>query len=165
MSARRQCLGFFGGLGVLLLAGCSTAPKVLDYTPVAVRFHLESTSGDGTPVRLPQSGLGVMLNPKPVLTEGDIVDVELVRVDLGLCLLFRLTPAALRDFYRLSVTHQGRRLVLVLDEVAAGARLVDGPIENGAVFIFVERPDEALPALVANLKKSSAALQREIARK
>jgi hypothetical protein len=146
------------------LAGCGSAPKVRDYTPVAVRFHLESTTGDGAPIALPQSGVGVTLNPKPVLTEGDVVGVELVRVDLGLCLLFQLTPAAARDFYRLSVTHQGRRLVLLLDDAPAGARRLDGPIANGAIYMFVERAEEALPELVANLKKSSAAMQREIAR-
>jgi hypothetical protein len=157
---------FFSGASflALVISGCSSAPKVRDYTPVAVRFHLESTSGDGAPIALPQSGVGVTLNPKPVLTEGDIVNVELVQVDLGRCLLFQLTPAATRDFYRLSVTHQGRRLVLLLDEAPAGARRLDGPITNGAIYIFVERAEEALPALVANLKKSSAALQREIAR-
>ena len=70
-----------------------------------------------------------------------------------------------RDFYRLSVTQQGRRIVLLLDEAGVGARRIDGPIANGAIFIFVERPEESLPALVENLKKSSAALQRAIARK
>lgn len=156
-----------GGLGLaaLLLAGCGSAPAPRDYTPVALRFYLESSSGDGIPVGLPLSGVGVMLNPKPVLTEGDIVDVALMQVDLGRCLLFQLTPAAARDFYRLSVTHQGRRIVVMIDEAAAGARLIDGPIVNGAIFIFVERPDESLPAMVENLKKSTAAVQREIARK
>ncbi|MDP3072993.1 MAG: hypothetical protein Q8N18_22055 [Opitutaceae bacterium] len=152
-------------LAALAFAGCGSTPAPRDYTPVAVRFHLESNSGDGTPVALPNSGLSLLLNSKPVLTEGDVVDVDLVQVDLGRCLYFQLTPAATRDFYRLSVSHQGRRLVLLLDGIAMGARLVDGPITNGAVFIFIERPDEELPALVANLKKSSVAMQREIARR
>lgn len=158
-------LGFALGGVVALLAGCSSAPKPRDYTPIAVRFHLESASGDGAPAMLPQSRLSLVLNPKPVLTEGDVVNVDLVQVDLGRCLLFQLTPAASRDFYRLSVTHQGRRVVLLLDDAVAGARLIDGPIANGAIFIFLERPEESLPALVENLKKSSAAMQREIARK
>ncbi|MBL9188656.1 MAG: hypothetical protein JNK23_14335 [Opitutaceae bacterium] len=149
----------------LAFSSCSSTPKPRDYTPVAVRFHLESSSADGTPANLPQSGVSVLLNPKPVLTEGDIVNVDLVQVDLGRCLLFQLTPAATRDFYRLSVTHQGRRIVLLLDGVTAGARLIDGPITNGAVFMFIERPDEVLPALVENLKKSSVAMQREVARR
>ncbi len=161
----RRGLASVLGCVAVLLGGCATAPEARDFKPMAVRFYLESASGDGTPVALPLSGLGVVLNPKPVLTEGDVMDVELVQVDLGRCLLFRLTPAAARDFYRLSVTQQGRRIVLLLDEAAVGARRIDGPIANGAIFIFVERPEESLPALVENLKKSSAALQRAIARK
>jgi len=143
------------------LAGCGSTAKKRDFTPVAVRFHLEAAGLDGTPVQLPRSGVGVIVNPKPVLTEGDVVNVELVRVDLGQCLLFQLTPSAARDFYRLTGSHQGRRLVVVLEGVALGARRIDGVIANGGIFMFVELPDEALPGWVEKLKSSSAGLQRE----
>ena len=162
---RRAFASFLAVAWSVAIGGCHSAPKVRDYTPVEVRFYLEATAGDGTPLTLPQSGVHVSVNPKPVITEGDIVNVELVKVDLGLCLLFQLTPATVRDFYRMSVSHQGRRLVLLVDGVAIGARTIDGPVTNGVVYVFVELPDAALPALVENLKKSSAAMQREIARK
>ena len=145
--------------------GCHTAPPPRDYTPTLARFYLEAASGDGTPVTLPRSGVNLTLNPKPVITEGDIVNVELVKVDLGLCLLFQLTPSGVRDFYRMSVTHQGRRIALIVDGVALGARTIDGAVTNGVIYVFVELPDAELPALVENLKKSSIAMQREIARK
>lgn len=164
LALRGVVAGFFSSL-LVALGGCQSAPKARDYTPTVARFFLESASGDGTPLTLPQSGVRVTVNPKPVIAEGDVMNVELVQVDLGKCLLFQLTPAAVRDFYRLSVTHQGRRLVVVVDDVALGARRLDGPITNGALFVFVELPESALPALVDNLKKTSAALQREIARK
>jgi len=108
--------------------------------------------------------VNLAVNSKPVITEGDIANVDLVQVDLGKCLYFQLTPTASRDFYRMSVTHQGRRLVLVIDGVALGARRIDGPITNGVVFIFAEVPEEELPKLVENLKKSAAALQKELAK-
>lgn len=165
MSALRQRLWVLGGLGVMLLAGCSSAKKPRDFVPMAVRFHLETAGGEGVPFALPQSGVVLALNQKPVLTEGDVANVELVQVDLGRCVMFQLTPAATRDFYRLSVTHQGRRLALLLDGVPAGARRIDGAIADGVLFMFLERPDEMLPALVDNLRKNAAAVQREIARK
>lgn len=146
-------------------SGCQSAAKLRDFSVVPARFHLEAAGTDGIPVTLPRSGVGVIVNPKPVLTETDIANVELVRVDLGQCLLFQLTPVAARDFYRLSATHQGRRLVVLLDGVAVGARRLDGVIANGGIFMFVEIPDEALPGLVEKLKLSSAGLQRERARK
>ena len=149
----------------LMMTGCRSTPKARDFTPVAVRFHLEAAGLDGTPVTLPRSGVGVIVNPKPVLTEGDVVNVELVRVDLGQCLLFQLTPSAARDFYRLTGSHQGRRLVVVLDGVALGARRIDGVIANGGIFMFVELPDEELAAVVEKLKRSSAGLQRERGKK
>ena len=145
--------------------GCQSAAAPKDYTPTAARFFLESGSADGTPLTLPQSGVHVTVNSKPVIVEGDILNVELLQVDLGKCLLFQLTPSAARDFYRMSVSHQGRRLVLVIDNQALGARRIDGAITNGALMVFVELPETALPGLVDNLKKSSVAMQREIARK
>ncbi len=153
---------------VLLLgsSGCqSTRPATSDGT-VWARFHLESAPDvAGLPLALPQSGSRIAVNPKPVITEGDVVNVELVQVDLGKCLMFQLTTSAARDFYRLSGTHQGRRLVLVVNDVAVGARRIDGAMADGVVYIFVELPDDELPQLAARLKKSSIAYQREIARK
>ena len=106
-----------------------------------------------------------MIGPKPVLTEGDIVNVELMQVELGKCLMFQLTPAAARDLYRISGSNQGRRLVLFLNDVAVGARRMEGPLAEGRVFVFVEMADAALPDLVENIKKTSVALQRAAARK
>jgi hypothetical protein len=163
MSRRLAGLALVGALAAL--SGCQSTKAPTDYKPTWARFFLESASADGTPIALPQSGVRLVVNSKPVITEGDIVNVEMVQVDLGKCLLFQLTPTATRDFYRMSVSHQGRRLVLVVDDAALGARRIDGAITNGAVFVFVELPDAALPAMVENLKKSSTALQREIARK
>lgn len=158
-------------LGLILLAtflvgaGCQSTSAPKDYTPTQARFFLEAASGDGTPVTLPQSGVKLTVNSKPVITEGDIVNAELVQVDLGKCLLLQLTPSATRDFYRLSVTHQGRRLVLLVNGAPLGARRIDGAIANGAVYVFVEIPENDMPTLVENLKKTSVALQRELARK
>jgi hypothetical protein len=136
-----------------------------NYTPLTARFFLEAANTDGTPLTLPQSGVRLSVNSKPVITEGDIVNVELVQVDLGKCLLIQLTPSATRDFYRISVAHQGRRLAMVVNGKALGARRLDGVITNGVLYVFVEVPDSELPALVDNLKKSSVAMQRELARK
>ncbi len=155
----------FAAIAAVLCGGCATTSAPRDYKPTQARFFLEAATAQGTPVTLPNSRVNVVVNAKPVFTEGDIVNVELMQVDLGKCLMFQLTPTATRDFYRLSGAHQGRRLVLMVDDAPLGARRIDGAITNGAIFIFVELPDEALPALVDNLKKTSAAMQRELARK
>jgi hypothetical protein len=149
-------------LGVL--AGCqSSAPR--DYTPTIARFFLESSDAHSVPVVLPQSGLKLGLAAAPAITEGDIVNVEIAQVELGRCLMFELTPSAARDLYRFTGVHQGGRLVLVVNDAAFGARRIEGPIADGRVFVFVEVADSALPALVSNLKKTSADLQRAMAKK
>jgi hypothetical protein len=142
----------------LALAGCQSAPRPAS-TPEVARFFLESVDGAGEQVTLPQSGVQILVQPKPVITEFDIANVELARVELGLCLAFELTPAAAGDLHRLTAANQGRRLVLLLGGVPFGARYIAQPMDRGTVLIFIEVPDAALPALVANLKETCAALQ------
>jgi hypothetical protein len=151
--------------GLLIVAGCATTEAPRDYTPARAQFFLESVDGRGIAVLLPQSGVKIPVNAQPVISEGDIVNVELAQVELGRCLMFQLTPPAARDLYRLTGSHQGRRLVLLVDGAALGARQIDRPISDGNVLVFAEVPDAALPMLVDNLKKTALANQRELARK
>lgn len=154
------------GAFLLLGAGCgslgSTDPAV-PATPI--RFHLESADGKGPVVELPRSGVKMSINAQPVITESDVIDADVARVELGDCLRFQLTGAGARDLYRLTASHQGRRLVLFLNGAPVGARRIDGPFADGAIMIFVELDDAALPVLAETVKKSSAALQKEIARR
>jgi preprotein translocase subunit SecD len=146
--------------------GCqsgNSAPR--DYTPTLARFFLETNDAAASTVVLPISGVRIAIGDKPVFAENDIVDVDVAQVELGRCLLFRLTPSAARDLYRFSGSNQGRRLVLVLNNVPIGARRIESPINDGAVFVFAEVSDAELGVLAVNVKKTSAELQRAIARK
>ncbi|HWA85859.1 MAG TPA: hypothetical protein VG710_06530 [Opitutus sp.] len=149
---------------LLLAAGCASHAR-RDGPPAIARFFLESPASDRAAATLPISGVRIAIAPKPVITEFDIVNVEIAQVELGKCLVFQLAPAAARDLYRLTASNQGRRLVLVLDGAAIGARMIERPLEDGAIFTFVELPDEKLPALVAGLKRTSVELQRAAAGK
>lgn len=156
VSVRRILLGL-GVCGVVLLAGgCETGTKAKTTTaPVVARFYVETTSANAPVVTLPQSGVQLHIGARPVFSEYDIVRVNVAQVELGQCLLFQLTPAAARDLYRLSVAHHGLRLVVFLNGTAAGARRLEAPIDDGAIAIFVERPDAALPALAAGIEQTS----------
>jgi len=147
-------------------AGCKSLDKPSrDFTPTLARFFLESTDAGTAAVELPISGVRVGIGAKPVFTEGDVADVDLMQVELGKCLMFQLTPAAARDLYRLTGSSQGRRLVLMLNQVPVGARRIDAPLADGRVFMFVEVAEAALPVLVTNLKKTTAELQQAMAGK
>ena len=151
-------------MSMLVVAACaSRAPR--DCAPAIARFFIESASGNTATATLPVSGVRIPIAPKPVITEFDLVNVEIAQVELGKCLLFQLTPAAARDLYRLTGSNQGRRLVLVLNGKALGARMIERPFEDGTILTFVEVPDGELPELVAGLKRTSAELQREAAGK
>jgi hypothetical protein len=150
------------GLG---LAGCQAGKSTPGLGVPRASFFLEAPDGQGTPIVLPKSGVWIDVNRQPVFTPSDIINIEIAQVELGQCLMFQLTPTAARDAYRLTGSHQGRRLVLAIDGVPLGARRIDAPIADGIVFVFVEVPDSALPELVGGLKRGAAEMQREMRRK
>ena len=156
---------FFLAGWALALGGCASTPPLPPESRLTARFHLENQQGHGVPATLPRSGLTLGLNPQPVVTEGDIINVELVQVELGRCLMFQVSPSAARDLYRMTGSNQGRRLVLFLDGVASGVRRIDGPIVDGVLYCFVEVDDDALPGMVEKLRRTTEVLQRELRRK
>lgn len=163
-AARRGAIGVMAAVGLMLAgAGCQSR-STPDHAPVVARFFLEGTREATATLRLPRSETLIPVQAKAVVVETDIVNVELARVELGLCLMFQLTPAAARDLFRLTAAQPGRRLVLTLNGAPAGARLIDRPLNDGIIMIFVEMPDEALLELVHNLKATSHQVQRELAR-
>jgi hypothetical protein len=147
------------------LVGCATMPAAKDPAPKWARFYLESADARANVVLLPRSGVRIAVGTQPVLAENDIVNVELMQVELGKCLMFQLTPTATRDFYRLTGANQGKRLVLTINDEPLGARRIDGALADGVVFVFAEVPEAAMLPLVAGLKKSALALQRAEAKK
>lgn len=161
----RNCTGLrwlLPALG-LLLAACQS--RTDSTRPLAVaRFLIETDANRGAvEVTLPVSRVHVRVAPKPVLTEYDIVGVAEAKVDLGHCLLFQLTPAAARDLYRLSAQRLNHRLVLLVNGHPVGARVIDRPLEAGALLIFLEVPDASLPSFVRDINATSQRLQQEAA--
>ena len=141
---------------LLFMAGCQSKPDPMK-EPLVARFFLESRPGEaGVPQQLPVSGVGITVNPRAVFIESDIVDAELVRSNLGWCMRVRLTPAAARDLYRLSLASIGQRLVLTFNGLPAGAGRIEQAMADGALLIFVEVQDINLPPLVERLKRTSA---------
>jgi len=160
-------LGLFlaaAGTALTFLSGCA-APSAPSSEPLIARFFLEAhASEEGRPVTLPQSGVTITILPKPVVMEFDLVDADVAEVSLGQCLLFKLTPAAAQDLYRLTGTSQGRRLVLALNDTVIGARRIDRPFDDGTIATFVEVPDATLPELAMRLKATSADIRRTLSR-
>lgn len=148
-------------IALLAAAGCRT-PRV-EEDGARARFYVE-TGGAGVEVRLPVSEVALTVEAKPVFTEFDFVAVEVTERELGRCAMFRLTRAAARDLYRLTAANQGRRLVLMVDGEALGARPIEAPMEEGELLVFVERSDDELVALVRRLQQTTARVRAEVKR-
>lgn len=146
------------------MTGCQTPKK--DYDLTIARFYMETNPQQGYAenMMLPLSREVVPVSPSAVITEVDIVAVDLVQVDLGLCMNFKVTPAAARDLYRLSVSNLGRRLVLTLNGTPYGVRQMNLPLSSGEIMIFAELSDEDLEAMVVNLQETTVDVQKEVER-
>jgi hypothetical protein len=155
-----QLIGLAVAAGVFF--GCQSRPiPVSTVRPLIARVHLETLPGEiSVAVQLPQSGVSLNVAPKPVFSEYDIGQVEVARVELGLCLLVQLTPAATRDLYRLSVPAQGRRLVVSLDGIFLGVHRIDHAMADGLVPVFLEISDEQLPGMAARINFTSTEMAR-----
>lgn len=108
---------------------------------------------------LPISGSKIRVESDPIVNEFDIINVEMVKVDMGLALLLKLTDKGRRELYRRSVTNNGNRIVFTSNNEAIGARVLDGVINDGNFYTFVEIPDDELGQFVLDLKESIAELQ------
>ncbi|RKX35206.1 MAG: hypothetical protein DRP71_04490 [Verrucomicrobia bacterium] len=159
----QYAVAIFPLLVVLLVAGCATNKKI-DYDPMLARFFVESNPREGysDALMLPLSKAVVPVDPKPVFSELDIVNVDLVQVDLGLCLRFTMTVDAARDLYRLSVNNLGRRLVLTINNAPLGVRVMNSPLSYGDILIFLEVSDDELDKLAFNLKSTTEEVQKAI---
>lgn len=166
MNRRRFTLFSAGLLLLAWLGGCQTAKVPTDYEPLVARFFIEAKTNEASiALQLPVSGVSIAVNPRPVIVEYDIVNAEMARVEMGACLMVQLTSAAARDLYRFSVSNQGRRLVLSLNDAPFGVRRIEQAMTEGAILIFVEVPDAELPQLVNRLKRTSADIAAAAAKK
>lgn len=148
----------------LFLGGCNR--DKLDTEDLKIpRLMVETRSVNygglgGTVAQLPVSGTRIPLRKEPLVSEFDIVNVELVKVDMGLAMLLQVNEKGARQLYRGTVTNMGGRIVLTVNNNPIGARRIDNTIQDGNFYTFVEIEDEELGQLVLDLKKSLQQLQQ-----
>lgn len=90
----------------------------------------------------------------PVLDEFDFANVELAKVAKGKGLLFILKNEGAQRLAQVSQGSQRLSLVLIINGRAIAERPLDGQIQNGQLFTFVEIPDELLEKMVFSLKET-----------
>jgi hypothetical protein len=117
-------------------------------------------SSTGETVTLPVSRTTISIQRDPVVNEFDIQNVEMVKVDMGVALLVQTAGQGARDLYRASVSNMGSRIVFMVNGNAIGARRIDGTIQDGNFFTFVEVDDEEIGQLVLDIKETIVELQK-----
>ena len=117
-------------------------------------------SSTGETVTLPVSRTTISIHGDPVVNEFDIQNVEMVKVDMGVALLVQTGGQGARDLYRASVSNMGSRIVFMVNGNAIGARRIDGAIQDGNFYTFVEVDDEELGQLVIDIKDTIVELQK-----
>ncbi len=147
----------------LLLAGCGEEEVDM------MRFFLEAPERGLSDafidtVTLKNSGLTYTIQSKPALVETNIVNVELVRVNPGpkLALAFYLDNAGRRALYRMSISNRDASLIFNYKGQAIGARTLDGPIDDGILYMFVELPDNETAQLAVLLKENAERAQKQL---
>lgn len=153
------------GLSLLAAGGCASRSKK-NYPVTVARFLLEATNDQdaGGVATLPVSGVSIKVEPKAYFTEYDIENCEVVTNELGKGLAFRLTAAAARDLYKMSVPNQGKRLVTVVNSRPLGARRIDGAFAQGYIVTYVEAPEGELEDMAKNITRTSKDLREELER-
>jgi hypothetical protein len=148
------------------LGACATPPEPLDFDPLIPRFFMEApVQAPATEqIQLPVSQVKIPVYQRAVMSELDIANVELVQVDLGLCLMFECTREGAGVLLRLTASNLGRRLVVTLNGAPYGARLIDGPMQDGRLFMFVEMNDEQVTQAAVDLKMTVHEVQAARAR-
>ncbi len=147
---------------VFLLSGCKKDETTENLK--VPRLMIESRgvnygSLTGESIVLPVSGTKIQLQKEPLVNEFEIMNVELVKVDMGMALLLQLSERGARELYRGSVTNMGGRIVLTVNGNPIGARRIDGAIQDGNLYTFVEVDDAELGQLVLDLKESLSELR------
>ena len=154
------------GLAALLIAviGTGCASRKPPEPMFIARFHLETSPNLpapwAVPMVLPRSEISLAVVRNPVLTEADLANVELVQVDLGLCLLFQFTENGARQLFQVTGGAMGRRLILAVNGQPIGVRVIDAPVMNGQWLTFTELDDDAVTQLAVDLKRSILELRQ-----
>lgn len=150
----------------LLLAACMLASGCRSNdsgdTLYAARFYLETSpklpASWVQTLTMPVSETEIHVSMQPVITEIDIINVELVQLDFGKALMFELNRAGGVELYQATVASIGKRLVLTINGIPVGVRQIDRPISDATLITFTELDDAALDEMIANLRETTVLL-------
>lgn len=148
-------------LGASFLVSCSSFKdefRLKEEDTAWVNVYLEgspfSSNAGVSLVELPMSGSEIQIFDRPVLQTTDFVGAQVVQVRYGLALALSLTNRGRHQLARVSGENLGYRLVLAVNSEPVGARRIDGMIQDGVLFTFVEIDDSELEELARKINRT-----------
>ncbi|MEM0967620.1 MAG: hypothetical protein AAGJ81_15845 [Verrucomicrobiota bacterium] len=158
---RNLSIVVLAGLVSFAFWGCRSMTIEDPHIPTIYLEAAGSVPGSEHPfVTLPVSETKVRIFGNPVFGPLDIIRIEMVRVERGVAVRYLLTPSASRELIRSSGDNLGYRYVFFDNEVPIGARMIDGMIDDGILYTFLEVPDEQLGELVQEMNRTLVEFRR-----
>jgi len=143
------------------LSGCrSTNIEDAHVPTIFLEAHASVPGSENPFVQLPVSETRLRVFGEPLFGPLDIIRIEMVRVDRGLAVRYLLTPSASRQLMRSSGDNIGYSFIFFDNDSPIGARRIDGMIEDGILYTFLEVPDEELPELVNEMNRTLVEFRR-----
>ncbi len=137
------------------LIGCRSTSIENPHVPSIFLEASNSVPGSENPfATLPISQTKLRIFGKPLFGPLDIIRIEMVRVDRGLAVRYLLTPSASRELMRTSGDNIGYSFIFFENDSPIGARKIDGMIDDGILYTFLEVPDEELPGRIDEMNRT-----------
>ena len=155
-----SCLILFSSLGFLVACKKGKLENLSVPRLMVETRGVNYSASIGDAITLPVSRTTIIIEGDPIVNEFDIQNVDMVKVDMGVALLIQTGGQGKRDLYRASVSSMGNRIVFMVNGNAIGARRIDGAIQDGNFYTFVEVDDEELGQLVLDIKDTIVELQK-----
>lgn len=136
---------------VLLLGACRTISRAPAFASDAVQLFAETAQRPGREWRLPQSGVTVITETRPVVDAASVTGVRVVSLDLGPALVIDLSRSGSTALAARLGASSGR-LVLVAKGRALGIARVDGHEPFSQISLFVEMSAADLKAWAESIE-------------
>jgi hypothetical protein len=158
---RLTTISFLACILFVFMTGCRSTKIEDPHVPsIFLEASGSSPSGENPYVTLPVSQTKLRIFDKPLFGPLDIIRIEMVQVDRGLAVRYLMTPSASRQLIRSSGDNIGYSFIFFDNETAIGARRIDGMIEDGMLYTFLEVKDEELPELVTEMNRTLVEYRR-----
>jgi preprotein translocase subunit SecD len=139
---------------LLLAAGCATSGS---RKPVTLGIHEQADSalpeGHRREVQIPKTGLTLIVDPFPVLTERNVEVAEPYETSGGLAVMLRFDAHGMFLLDEVTTRDRGHYLVVLVNDLPVAAWLVDQRLVHGQFLLEGDFTDAEARQLIDDLNR------------